>query len=105
MYKRQFAVIWSIVFFGFLGVSMPYLIFPALFVNPDYLILPASWGTSGHALFLGITLAAYPLGQFIGSPILGALSDDYGRKPLLWGSLIVAAGCNCLTALALDYQV
>lgn len=83
---------------------MPYLIFPALFLNPEYSILPASWSASSHALFLGITLAAYPLGQFIGSPILGALSDDYGRKRLLTASLLIAALCNLFTGFAIAWQ-
>ena len=59
---------------------------------------------SSHALFLGITLAAYPLGQFIGSPILGALSDDYGRKRLLSGSLLITAICNLFTGFAIEWQ-
>ena len=84
---------------------MPYLIFPALFLNPAYSILPGDLSQSTNAILLGITLAAYPLGQFIGSPILGALSDDYGRKPLLAGSLLVAALCNMLTGLALDREM
>ena len=99
--KRQFLVILLIVFLGFLGISMPYLIFPALFLNPAYSILPASWGTTSHAIFLGITLAAYPLGQFIGSPILGALSDDYGRKKLLAGSLVLSGIFNLITGFAI----
>lgn len=103
--RRQFWVILIIIFLGFLGISMPYLIFPALFLNPTYSILPTGWSESSHALFLGVTLAAYPLGQFFGSPILGALSDDYGRKPLLSGSLVVAAACNLLTGIAIDLQL
>ncbi len=75
--KKQFWVILIIVFLGFVGISMPYLIFPALFLNPDYSIIPNAWGDTSRAIFLGITLAAYPLGQFLGSPILGSLSDDY----------------------------
>ena len=102
--KRQFWVILVIVFIGFLGISMPYLIFPSLFLNPDYSILPESWGGSSRALFLGITLAAYPLGQFIGSPILGSLSDDYGRKQLLSGSLLISAICNLFSGLAIEWH-
>lgn len=103
--KRQFWVILTIVFLGFLGISMPYLIFPALFLNPAYSILPSDWSESSHALFLGITLAAYPLGQFIGSPILGALSDDYGRKQILSGSLLLSALCNLFTGIAIDWHM
>lgn len=102
--KRQFWVILTIVFLGFLGISMPYLIFPALFINPTLSILPSNWTESSRALFLGATLAAYPLGQFIGSPILGSLSDDYGRKRLITISLLISAVCNLLTAYAIEGQ-
>lgn len=32
---------------------------------------------------IGLTLAAFPLAQLIGVPVMGALSDRFGRKPLL----------------------
>lgn len=99
---KQFWVILSIVFLSFLGISIPYLIFPALFLNPEYSILSDNTGASTQALLLGVTLAVYPLGQFIGSPILGALSDDYGRKRLLSSSLFVAAVCNLFTGVAIE---
>ncbi len=102
--QKQFWLLLLIVFFGFVGISMPYLIFPALFLNPEYTILPLVWGESSRALFLGLTLAVYPLGQFIGSPILGSLSDDYGRKNLLAGSLAISAVCNLIMGLAIYYQ-
>jgi MFS transporter, DHA1 family, tetracycline resistance protein len=100
--KKQLLVILLIVFFGFLGISMPYLIFPTLFLNPEYSILSGAWGESSRVIFLGVTLAAYPLGQFIGSPILGALSDDYGRKGILLVSLVVAAFCYLLSGIAIQ---
>ncbi len=37
----------------------------------------------------GVLMAVYPACQFFGSPILGAMSDHYGRKPVL---LITQAG-------------
>lgn len=102
--KRQFWFILALVFLGFLGISIPYLIFPALFLNPAYSILSSDWSEASRALLLGVTLAAYPLGQFIGSPILGSLSDDYGRKRLLSGSLFVTAVCNLFSAMAISWQ-
>lgn len=103
--KRQFSVILLIVFLSFLGISMPYLIFPPLILNPEFSILPVSWGIERRALFLGILLAAYPLGQFIGSPILGSLSDEHGRKKLLSASLLISGICNLLTAAAISWQI
>jgi MFS family permease len=34
-------------------------------------------------LVIGLLGAIYPIMQFIGAPILGRLSDRYGRKPVL----------------------
>jgi MFS family permease len=102
---RQFWVILSIVFIGFLGISMPYLIFPALFLNPEFTILPTDSSDTARALLLGVTLAAYPLGQFIGSPILGSLSDDYGRKGILSLSLIISGLFNLLTGFAIHWHM
>lgn len=102
--KKQFWVILIIVFLGFVGISMPYLIFPALFMNPEYSILPLQSSETTRVIYLGITLAAYPLGQFIGSPILGALSDDYGRKPLLAWSLFISAFCTLISGAAIGWK-
>jgi DHA1 family tetracycline resistance protein-like MFS transporter len=35
------------------------------------------------AFVIGLLGAAYPIMQFIGAPLLGRLSDRYGRKPVL----------------------
>ena len=99
--QKQMWIIISIAFFSYLGLSMPYLIFPSLFLNPEYSILSPEW-QSYQTIFLGITLGAYPLGQFIGSPILGALSDDYGRKQTLSISLFMTSIFSFVTAIALE---
>lgn len=46
----------------------------------------ARFGSS--PLVIGILQATYPLMQFLGSPILGRLSDRFGRKPILVASQI-----------------
>lgn len=40
---------------------------------------------------IGILVASYSLMQFIFSPILGSLSDKYGRRPILFFSIIGSA--------------
>src|SRR6266704_4595420 len=51
-------------------------------------VLPALVGsfTGSHAdqaFWYGVVLFAFGIANFFGSPILGALSDAYGRRPLL----------------------
>lgn len=37
----------------------------------------------GNNITYGLLLAAYPAFQFLGAPVLGTLSDRYGRRPIL----------------------
>ena len=57
-------------------------------------LLPLFAARFGATPFLiGILQAAYPTMQFVGTPILGGLSDRYGRKPvLLFSQLGTLAG-------------
>ena len=58
-------------------------------------ILPALLREVGHvddiSLLLGVMLALYSACQFLFSPVLGVLSDRFGRRPVLLVSLAGAA--------------
>ncbi|WP_216328544.1 TCR/Tet family MFS transporter [Deinococcus aestuarii] len=62
-------------------------------VFPPLVTQLAGSDTSG-AQFVGLFTAVYALMQFVFAPILGALSDRYGRRPVLLASL---------TGMGLDY--
>lgn len=49
---------------------------------------------------VGLILTSYALAQFIFTPVLGALSDRYGRKRIIFVSLCVEVVSFALTALA-----
>jgi predicted MFS family arabinose efflux permease len=51
----------------------------------------------GDGTWLGVVLAGYSLGQVVAAPVLGRLSDRYGRRPLL---LLALAGSTMSLALA-----
>ena len=72
MKKSPLLPIFLIVFIDLLGFG---LILPLL---PFY---AKSFGA--NELTIGLLLASYSLMQFIGAPVLGRLSDRYGRRPIL----------------------
>src|SRR5215469_10435464 len=49
---------------------------------------------------VGLILTIYALAQFIFTPVLGVLSDRYGRRPIIISSLVFEALSLALSALA-----
>jgi MFS transporter, DHA1 family, tetracycline resistance protein len=76
MQRRSLLTIFVIVFIDLLGFS---LILPLL---PYY---AEEFGAT--ATLIGLLVAAYAAAQFVGAPILGRLSDRFGRRPVLLVSL------------------
>lgn len=74
--KKELWLIFLIVFIGLLGFGI---------VIPTLPFIAERFGA--NATTIGILGGTYSFFQFIASPILGRLSDKYGRKPLLSISL------------------
>jgi DHA1 family tetracycline resistance protein-like MFS transporter len=55
---------------------------------------------SETARLYGFIIALYAIAQFVASPVLGALSDRYGRRPVLLVSLLAAAADYLFLAFA-----
>src|SRR6266516_704217 len=49
---------------------------------------------------VGLVLTIYALAQFVFTPVLGTLSDRYGRRPVILASLLIEAFSLALSALA-----
>lgn len=54
----------------------------------------------GSPFFIGLAATSYSLMQFICAPILGRISDRYGRRPVLIYSLVGAVAAYALFAVA-----
>lgn len=74
-------------FIDMLGVGIIIPVLPALFFTPESSIMPAGMTPAQCSILFGFLCASYPIMQFFGAPILGGLSDRFGRKPMLMISL------------------
>ena len=89
MQRSRLVNIFLVVFIDLLGFG---LILP---------LLPYFAGQYGASQFLvGLLVAAYAAGQFVGAPLMGRLSDRYGRRPILVVSIAGTALGFLLLGLA-----
>ena len=88
--RRTLAFILTTVVIDAMGIGLILPVMPALLreVGDVPLAEAARWG--------GVLMFAFAIMQFVFSPIVGALSDRFGRRPVLLVSLV---------AMALDYLV
>lgn len=86
--KRDLLVIAFTAFLNFVGLTIAIPIFTPLCLDQANGLLAAGTSVPVRTTILGLLLGVFPLCQFFSSPILGALSDRYGRKPVLLLSVI-----------------
>src|ERR1700744_3218999 len=96
--------LYVVIFVGFVGYSLMITVFTPMLMGNHHLFVDPSASPKSRILLLSFLLCLYPLGQFAGSPVLGSLSDRFGRKPILLVSLTVTTFCYFLIALALTIR-
>lgn len=103
MAGKALPAVFFTIFLDVLGIGILIPVIPQLLANPmspDYL-LPAGWDMKGGLILLGWLTGIYPLMQFIATPILGQLSDRFGRKKVLGFSLFGTAVGYVLFAIGI----
>ena len=76
------------VFIDMLGVTIIIPVIPSLFFEGNTAFFDPSFPEDSRSLLYGFLIACYPIMQFFGAPILGSLSDRFGRKPVLQISIV-----------------
>jgi len=107
MFKNKIiATIFLTIFIDLLGVGILIPVIPLLFASPlsEFYVLPAGLSLKTGYLLLGLLIAVYPLGQFMATPILGQLSDIYGRKKILALSLLGTSVSYVLFAVGIVFH-
>lgn len=86
--RSPLLAIFTTVFIDMLGVGIIIPVIPALFFEQNAGFFSVDVTSAQRSMLYGLLISAYPILQFFGAPILGSLSDRYGRKPLLTLSLV-----------------
>lgn len=79
--KGLLFTLFLIIFIDLIGIGIVIPVLPVIFFNTD--LLSASVSDATRTILLGLLIASYPFAQFFGAPILGAFSDQVGRKKLI----------------------
>lgn len=93
--KLPIFVIFATVVLDSMGIGIIIPVMPALFAE-----VTGTEKISDIAIWGGLLASTFALMQFIFGPILGALSDRYGRKPILLLALFVMAAYYLLMGFA-----
>lgn len=92
MFSKQTISLFIIAFIGFIdfiGIGLVYPMFSSMLYSDNCLFLSDTTSEAMRGTCLGILLAMMPITQFFSAPLLGILSDQYGRKKVLIPSLAV----------------
>ncbi|STX51935.1 transporter of the major facilitator superfamily (MFS) [Legionella busanensis] len=92
-------------FLDFIGLFMVYPIFAPLFLDSNSPMLDAHTSHFRRTLIVGTLTMIYGVGQFFGGPLLGELSDQFGRKRILILGLSILVIANLLGAFALAANI
>ncbi|CAM3653231.1 tetracycline resistance MFS efflux pump [Phaeobacter inhibens] len=76
------------------------IVFP---IMPDLMLRVGAQSTAEGALWSGIMMSAYAAAMFLFGPIVGSLSDSYGRRPVLILALVTLTIDYVIMALAQTY--
>lgn len=87
-HRSPLLTIFLTVFIDLLGVGIVIPVIGPLLLDPSHHMLSEALSIHTRTILLGFLIASFPLAQFFGAPMLGALSDRYGRKKILTISLL-----------------
>jgi len=87
------------------GFSLPAPVLSPMLLSDESGLLPADALRSERIFWLALIFIAYPIGQLLGSPLLGRWSDRIGRKKVLMFSISGSALGYLLLVIAIEQQL
>ncbi len=102
MERKALTVLFFTLVLDMIGIGMVIPIIPIIFTDPTSPSFLLTGIDQKYWYFLaGVTTALFGIMQFFTAPILGELSDIYGRKKLLFLGVFVLALSQCIFGLGI----
>ena len=98
--SKKLWVALAVTLLASMGISLPYPVLTPLFIDAPANTLN-TWGGFSPSTLYTTLIAVYPLGIFIGSSFIGAISDRLGRKKVLGQTLLICVIGYLISAYAL----
>lgn len=99
MKNRAYVFILVTLLIDAIGIG---IVFP---IMPDLMARVGALNTGEGAFWAGVLMASYAGALFFFAPVIGSLSDAYGRKPVLLLALLVLTVDYVIMAMATEFWV
>jgi len=99
--RRDLSIVAFTAFMNFIGLTIAFPIFTPMCLEPGSTIMPLGASMPLRTTILGLLLGIFPLCQFFTSPLLGSLSDRWGRKKILMYSIVGSCAGHLVMALGI----
>lgn len=104
IHSFSFFLLLVLAFIDFMGIGLVYPMFSSMIFHRGFELLPIHTEDVARGMWLGVLLASGPLAQFFSAPIIGAISDQKGRKrPLIISVGIIVVG-YVISAMGVWYK-
>lgn len=104
MRKKALFPIFFVYFLDNFSFAVVFPLFSTLILTTQFQFLPFYETLSQRTFMLGLLNASFPLALLIGAPIMGNLSDHYGRKKTFFITILGTIFGNIFTATSLLMQ-
>jgi DHA1 family tetracycline resistance protein-like MFS transporter len=93
-----------VVLIDVMGLVLVFPVLAPLFLHADSTLVPAGTSVMWRDFLYGFTVSIFPFFMFFSTPVLGDLSDKFGRKKILLWCLLACAASYIVSALGIYFH-
>ncbi len=95
--------LFMVILIDVMGIVLVLPVLTLLILQPDSSLVPVGTSPFLRDFYYGFAMALYPLFMFFSTPVLGDLSDKFGRKTILILCLFLSALSYFVSAISIAY--